>query len=114
MADQCLHCKIELPENHEGPCPECGKIGQIKYVKARNATSETVVTRPVITVSRIHTFFTKCWPLLIMLIVVGVVSPLITAQLSGSDAIIVGLALNTLSFILGCIAYYKVVKTETR
>ena len=34
----CRHCKAELPPNHTGPCPHCGKLG-----KDCKATATTVV-----------------------------------------------------------------------
>jgi len=24
----CRHCKAELPPDHKGPCPRCGKLGK--------------------------------------------------------------------------------------
>ena len=32
--DKCKHCQKDLPVDHKGPCPYCGKVGKIITVTA--------------------------------------------------------------------------------
>jgi uncharacterized membrane protein YciS (DUF1049 family) len=46
MTDKCIHCKIDLPPEHFGPCPNCGVVGEIAplKIKVKDAISTTEVT----------------------------------------------------------------------
>lgn len=116
MADQCRHCKVELPENHKGACPECGRIGQTKFVKPRNVKSVTLVGKVKIRVFETSTreYLKKCWPELIAVVFIGVASPFITSELSGMWAIGIGLCLSVICFALGLNALQRVTEKETR
>ena len=54
----CQHCGTELPPDHKGPCPKCGKLG--KHFEATLSTTIGLVAS--LSAQKVHKYIKNPWP----------------------------------------------------
>jgi len=106
----CRHCKAELPPDHKGPCPECGKLGKDCKVTAKVAIGLAVSA--YYEQWREHA---KNHPLLIVIsFVLTLASPIVGYLLVGWIGILIGVIISILAWWLGLNAREKIRELKSR
>jgi hypothetical protein len=103
-SSKCAHCGRELPEDHSGPCPSCGKTGRIltEVVNDRIGISDSVEY------TSIREYYEKNVWLIVIVIAITVFSSLIGFVIGVFLGVTARLALGALSFILSPKALMKI------
>ena len=104
----CRYCGIELSENHNGPCPDCGKTGRHISISVK----ETMNVRSSSSWEKRREFIktNPMWNLII--IVISLAAPFLGLVISGWIGVIVGFLIGALLYILGPRALIKIREIE--
>jgi len=104
----CQSCGSELPLNHSGPCPKCGKIGK----KIVAIVSEGIIIKESKIWVRRREFIKKnpIFIALSILIILG--APILGNFILGPIGIVLGIILGFGASILGLFAVIKIRETH--
>ncbi|CAG1013751.1 hypothetical protein [Geobacter sp.] len=102
----CVHCGIDIPVEHSGPCPSCGKEG--KTVKL--TLHESITIHSSLSWETRKEYYQKHKGALLVVVAITVLSPFLGLVIVGPIGVVVGLALGGISYYLGPIATIKVIE----
>lgn len=97
-----------LSEDHSGPCPHCGEVGQNVHV----VLSNSVVVTDSLSGEKRREYYQKNKKVLLVVIAITVISPFLGLVILGPLGVIVGLALGGVSYYLGPMAATKIIERE--
>lgn len=102
----CKICGQDLPLEHVGRCPSCGKEGKIIKLMIH----ESIGTKESLVWETRKEYYLKHKGALATVIAITVISPLLGLILAGPVGVIVGLVLGGISYLLGPRALTKVIE----
>jgi len=100
----CQSCGAELPLDHSGPCPKCGKIG--RYIVA--GISEGINIKESSIWERRREFIKKNPIFIALSILITLGAPILGYFISGIIGIVLGIILGFGVSILGLFAIIKI------
>jgi hypothetical protein len=92
----CRHCKAELPPDHTGPCPKCGKSG--KDCKATVTLSIGLVVS--VSAQKIHKYKKKHPRFIAISIAVTIISLVVGYLFGGLVGLLIGIIVAVLNWWL--------------
>ncbi len=104
----CRYCGIELSENHNGPCPSCGKTGRHISISVK----ETINVKSLSSWERRRELMRTQPGLHLVIIVISLAAPFLGLVFSGWIGVIVGLLIGVLLYFLGPKALIKIREIE--
>lgn len=104
----CDNCKVQLPDAHTGVCPKCGHLGKTTEIQINDslAVSDSFSWRTT------KEFYEKNKPILAIIIVLSIISPMVGVVLAGGPGIIVGFIISGFCFFLSPFAIIKIREIE--
>jgi hypothetical protein len=103
----CAHCGLDLPVEHTGPCPACGKVGKMLKIMLQ----DTITMHASLSWKTRREYYQKHKGALAAVIGIAVLSPFLGLVLIGPFGVVAGLVLSGLSYYLGPKAITKVIET---
>lgn len=104
----CDNCKVKLPDAHSGVCPKCGHLGKNTEIQINDslAVSDSFSWRTT------REFYEKNKPILTVIVVLSIISPLVGVVLAGVPGIIVGFLISGFCYFLSPRAIIKIREIE--
>jgi hypothetical protein len=102
----CKNCGQDLPVEHVGCCPSCGKEGKI----IKMTIHESLGIKESLNWETRKEYYLKHKGTLRTVIAIAVISPFLGLILVGPVGVIVGLVLGGISYLLGPRALTKVIE----
>lgn len=102
----CAHCGVDVPVEHSGPCPSCGKEG--KLVKL--TLQDSITVHSSLSWETRKEYYQKHKGALSVVVAIAILSPFLGLVLAGLCGVVVGLVLSFLSYFLGPKAITKVIE----
>ncbi len=103
--DRCAACEKELPPNHSGPCPHCGKQ---EGKKLKRTVQEVGEISENLQYSTVREFYEENPTIKKVVLGIALGSPFVGFALSGPVGVAVGLGISVFSYMLGPRAVVKV------
>jgi hypothetical protein len=100
----CKNCGAELPNDHSGPCPKCGKTG--RNIKAE--FFEKITIKDSLSWEHRREFIKKNPIIILICIIITFGAPVLGFFLSGLVGVIIGIILGFGVSILGLFAVMKI------
>lgn len=104
----CDNCKLKLPDSYTGTCPKCGHLGKTTVMQI----NDSLTISDSFSWKTTKEFYEKNKPMLAIVIVLSIISPLVGVVLAGIPGIIVGFIISGLCYFLSPLAIIKIREIE--